>query len=70
MRIERGCDGAEVRRREDIRAPIDPTWVVALIKRRREGASLRAIGREFGVAHQTASNIAARWADWYDRQAR
>jgi hypothetical protein len=66
MRIERSVDGAEVRFREDIREPNDPEWTAALIKRRREGASLRAIGAEFGCAHQTASNIIARWGDWYD----
>jgi hypothetical protein len=69
VRIERR-NGAEVRRREDIRAPIDEEWTAALIARFREGKPLRALGREFGCSHTTASNIAARWGDWYDRQAR
>jgi hypothetical protein len=70
MKIERRAEGAEVRFREGIRIPIDPEWTAALIERRREGASLRKVGREFGVSHQTISNIVARWGDWRDRRAR
>jgi hypothetical protein len=70
MRIERRANGAEVKFRENMRVPNDPAWIAALIERRRKGESLRALGHEFGVSHQTASNIAARWGGWYDRRAR
>jgi hypothetical protein len=68
MKIERRANGAKVRLRENIRIPVDPAWTAALIERRRKGESLRALGHRFGVSHQTASNVAARWSDWYDRR--
>jgi hypothetical protein len=58
--------GGKVRRREDIRTPVDPDWTAALIERFREGAPLRALGMEFGCSHMTVSNIVNKWGPWYD----
>ena len=69
MKVERRFGGTAVKLSEKILAPVDPSWTLALIASRRQGAALRTVAREFDVCHQTVSNIANRWGGWYDRSA-